>query len=170
VPRKEERVYLTPARVPASYSGEVHWKLISGELWWSLALEKSRTVCVSVRRSRRCGRRPRPFPGTTTRGGRRRFDVGALWLYTCASNSLRDEERRDVKVVRQRVLRRARTVRGCGVVWDHRISVSLPAGMKNSGERFARPGGVSDGEKRGGLERRSRAFYRRGESDETDGH
>jgi hypothetical protein len=147
--RSEEGESLQRARVPASYSGEAHWKLISGELRWSLALEKSRTVCVSVRRSRRCGRRPRPFPGTTTRGGRRRFDVGALRLYTCASNSLRDEERRDVKVVRQRVRRRARPVRGCGVVWDHRISASLPAGMKNSGEPFLRPGGDWEGEKRG---------------------
>jgi hypothetical protein len=34
--------------------------------------------------------------------------------------------------------------------------------MKNSGERFARPGGISDGGKRGKLERRSRVIYRRG--------
>jgi hypothetical protein len=41
--------------------------------------------------------------------------------------------------------------------------------MKNFGERFARPGGVSDGGKRGKLERRSRAFYRRGESSKRPG-
>jgi hypothetical protein len=34
--------------------------------------------------------------------------------------------------------------------------------MKNSGERFARPGGISDGGKRGKLERRARVFIGEG--------
>jgi hypothetical protein len=47
--RKERERAYRGARVPASYSGEAHWKLISGELRWSLALEKTRTGCRQVR-------------------------------------------------------------------------------------------------------------------------
>jgi hypothetical protein len=44
--------------------------------FWRLG--KRTKGCVSVRRSRRRGRRPRPLPGTTTRGGRRTPGCGSL--------------------------------------------------------------------------------------------
>jgi hypothetical protein len=55
------------------------------------------------------------------------------------------------------------------VVWDHRILRSLPAAMADSGDKICRPGGVIQRGKRGGLERRSRAFYRCGQGIETAG-
>jgi hypothetical protein len=73
----------------------------------------------------------------------------------CAASSDKGKYQRDLQGQGNTPVKR----RGRGVVWDHRISAFLPAGMKNSGERFARPGGVSDGGKRGKLERRPGDIY-----------
>jgi hypothetical protein len=54
--------------------------------------------------------------------------------------------------------------RGSEVPWRRRILPKMPAGMKNSGERFARPGGVVEKGEREGRERSGRALIGTGES------
>jgi hypothetical protein len=129
VPGKEERVYLTPARVPASYSGEAHWKWISGEFRWSLALEKSRTVFRTARGSRKRERCRRSFPGAQYRGGwsdgggRVTSVVEVLLdlLQTGRGEQVREGRLGEVKEIEERGR--------AGVHWRRRNQPKMPTGI-----------------------------------------